>query len=281
MASPNTLDDMWRDGLSALAPEQAFQRDARDRVQHRVTRRRQSRLAFTTGVVVLAIACAALVGAIANRSTPTTPASPVPLRHDVAGVAAIVGANDDLTIYPCCVTPGPVEVRLMTASGAVPSNASLRIHAASTTPTHCVYGNCAVSFVARHYGLIAFDLVQHNRVVRTAALRVVRPYRPPVGTTDSVVDITIPAGQLVLTPREVHATAGIVELRVHNRFAGQHHIEIETESDIAGGFAIDLPHGGVGTGRIRLRPGRYTIYCTIPGHRAAGMHATLVVTPRK
>lgn len=32
--------------------------------------------------------------------------------------------------------------------------------------------------------------------------------------------------------------------------------------------------------RVVLKPGRYEISCTIPGHRAAGMEATLVVTPK-
>lgn len=29
---------------------------------------------------------------------------------------------------------------------------------------------------------------------------------------------------------------------------------------------------------IKLKPGRYTFYCTVPGHRAAGMHGTLIVS---
>lgn len=33
----------------------------------------------------------------------------------------------------------------------------------------------------------------------------------------------------------------------------------------------------LGEGRIRLRRGEYVLYCAIPGHRAAGMEADLVV----
>ena len=32
------------------------------------------------------------------------------------------------------------------------------------------------------------------------------------------------------------------------------------------------------SGKVELAAGTYTIYCTIPGHRAAGMEATITVT---
>lgn len=36
--------------------------------------------------------------------------------------------------------------------------------------------------------------------------------------------------------------------------------------------------GGRGQLKARLAPGRYTLYCSLPGHRGRGMVATLVVT---
>jgi plastocyanin len=35
--------------------------------------------------------------------------------------------------------------------------------------------------------------------------------------------------------------------------------------------------GDRGKLRLRLEPGRFTFYCSVPGHRAAGMQGTLVV----
>lgn len=35
--------------------------------------------------------------------------------------------------------------------------------------------------------------------------------------------------------------------------------------------------GQVSTLTVHLRPGRYTFFCPVPGHRAAGMRGTLVV----
>jgi uncharacterized cupredoxin-like copper-binding protein len=36
--------------------------------------------------------------------------------------------------------------------------------------------------------------------------------------------------------------------------------------------------GGSRTLTLNLKPGTYTFYCTVPGHRAAGMEGTLTVT---
>jgi uncharacterized cupredoxin-like copper-binding protein len=38
--------------------------------------------------------------------------------------------------------------------------------------------------------------------------------------------------------------------------------------------------GGLGEIDARLLPGRYALWCTLAGHRALGMRATLVVRPR-
>ena len=36
-------------------------------------------------------------------------------------------------------------------------------------------------------------------------------------------------------------------------------------------------HGGLGQLRVRLKPGRYQLVCTLGGHEALGMRALLVV----
>ncbi len=43
------------------------------------------------------------------------------------------------------------------------------------------------------------------------------------------------------------------------------------------GFLLTTDAGGKHTAKVDLQPGTYTIYCTVPGHEALGMHATLTV----
>ncbi len=40
-------------------------------------------------------------------------------------------------------------------------------------------------------------------------------------------------------------------------------------------------HGGLGQLRVRLKPGRYQLICTLADHEARGMRAVLVVRARK
>lgn len=70
------------------------------------------------------------------------------------------------------------------------------------------------------------------------------------------------------------ATAGTVELRLVNNGHMIHTLVIEGVD----GFKLEVTgNGDEDQGRIELGPGTYTIYCDVPGHREAGMEATLDV----
>lgn len=69
--------------------------------------------------------------------------------------------------------------------------------------------------------------------------------------------------------------------------AGQHPVELVVDGSInhnvvfegvAGEEPVVEADGGeTATGTVELQPGTYTYYCSVPGHRAAGMEGTLVV----
>ncbi|HEY7105750.1 MAG TPA: plastocyanin/azurin family copper-binding protein [Acidimicrobiia bacterium] len=40
---------------------------------------------------------------------------------------------------------------------------------------------------------------------------------------------------------------------------------------------FELQTSGKKTGKVELKPGKYTVYCNVPGHEAAGMRATITV----
>ena len=44
------------------------------------------------------------------------------------------------------------------------------------------------------------------------------------------------------------------------------------------GFKLEASSGESDELKVDLKPGEYTIYCDIPGHREAGMEGTITVT---
>jgi plastocyanin len=87
--------------------------------------------------------------------------------------------------------------------------------------------------------------------------------------------LNVEAHDISLTPKELQATAGDVTIRYSNSGAIQHTLLIDGVS----GFKLDVTKTGeTDTGTVKLAPGAYTMYCDIPGHRAAGMEGRLVVS---
>ena len=85
-----------------------------------------------------------------------------------------------------------------------------------------------------------------------------------------------PSGALAFTENEVTAKAGSDQIEFDNASQTGHNIEIEDAAgdDVA---KTDTISAGKTTTTADLKPGTYTFYCTIPGHREAGMEGTLTV----
>lgn len=84
-------------------------------------------------------------------------------------------------------------------------------------------------------------------------------------------------GALKFNKRKLTVAHGGVTIRMHNpKSSGlQHGIAIQGSGVKKSGGIVNP--GKVATLKVTLRPGRYTFYCPVPGHRQSGMRGTLIV----
>jgi plastocyanin len=98
----------------------------------------------------------------------------------------------------------------------------------------------------------------------------------PAVEQNGVVQIDAdPTGQLKFLASSATATSGKVTLRMLNKSATPHDIAIQGGGVNQVGPVVS--NGGVSTVTVTLPPGKYTFYCSVPGHEAAGMVGPLVV----
>ena len=84
-----------------------------------------------------------------------------------------------------------------------------------------------------------------------------------------------PTGELAFEESSAEASAGTVTLELTNESAVPHDVQIEgPEGDLGG---TEETTGGSVSAEVELEPGDYTFYCSVPGHREAGMEGTLTV----
>ena len=85
-----------------------------------------------------------------------------------------------------------------------------------------------------------------------------------------------PSGQLAFTSDEASAKAGKVTVDFTNSSPVPHDVKIEDSSGQEVG-GTEVISEGSDSAEVELKPGTYTYYCSIPGHREAGMEGTLTV----
>jgi uncharacterized cupredoxin-like copper-binding protein len=84
-----------------------------------------------------------------------------------------------------------------------------------------------------------------------------------------------PSGQLRFDKSALSAEAGTVTIAMKNDSPVPHDVSIEGKGvDERGKQVTD---GGTSTVSADLKKGTYTFYCSVPGHRQAGMEGTLTV----
>lgn len=85
-----------------------------------------------------------------------------------------------------------------------------------------------------------------------------------------------PGGQLAYTTTEASAKAGKVTVDFNNPQGLTHDVAIEDSSGKTVGQTELIAESETSTS-VNLKPGTYHYFCTVPGHREAGMEGTLVV----
>jgi len=99
-----------------------------------------------------------------------------------------------------------------------------------------------------------------------------KAYVEPKGA--STETIAVDAGNYYFTPDEISADPGIATIRLTAE-SGIHDFVFDGAYP---GFRLEADGGGGSQSqKIDLKPGKYTFYCSITGHRAQGMEGTLTV----
>jgi plastocyanin len=100
----------------------------------------------------------------------------------------------------------------------------------------------------------------------------------PSGSSSSVAESAEPNGALAYTKKTLSAKAGTVTFDFTNKSPESHNFTLQKGTNGAIVGATPTFDGGTKTLTVKLAPGTYTFFCTVPGHRMAGMQGTLTVS---
>jgi len=128
---------------------------------------------------------------------------------------------------------------------------------------------CVLLFVVGAAGLTTIGAAQPDSSGEEAAAGYVEPKGPAVATIEIDALPTLKFNQT-----DFPTSAGINEINYVDK-GGTHTLVFEDPA--FRGFKLAVNGTGNDSGKVELEPGTYVVYCDIPGHRAAGMEATITV----
>jgi plastocyanin len=101
---------------------------------------------------------------------------------------------------------------------------------------------------------------------------------PSGGASGALTLAANPQGMLMFTKTSLTAKAGTVTIQFTNNAPEGHNLTIQqgTSGPVVG--STPTFSGGTKTLTVKLKAGKYTYYCSVPGHRMGGMQGTLTVT---
>jgi plastocyanin len=97
------------------------------------------------------------------------------------------------------------------------------------------------------------------------------------GASSSLSIAASPSGMLMFTKKTLTAKAGKITITFTNDSPLGHNFTIQQGTSGPVIAATPTFQGGTKTLTVDLKAGTYTYYCSVPGHRAAGMQGTLTV----
>ena len=114
-----------------------------------------------------------------------------------------------------------------------------------------------------------------RRSTPATSLTLAPPSRPPSAGQQLSLAVN-PEGQLKYNKTSLSAQAGTVSIAFTNRAPLGHNMTVASPSNAVVG-ATRTFQGGAMVLTLNLKPGTYKFYCSVPGHRMAGMEGTLTV----
>lgn len=99
--------------------------------------------------------------------------------------------------------------------------------------------------------------------------------KPASGGASTTLQLEASETELAYNTTELSAKAGKVTIEFKNPAALEHNVVIEQNGKELAGFEPIAE--GEESETAELKPGTYTFYCSVPGHRQAGMEGTLTV----
>jgi mono/diheme cytochrome c family protein len=144
----------------------------------------------------------------------------------------------------------------------------------SQMPAHLVKGDNVDDVAA--YVAISVDQRGQDTGLLATAVKAPGSGKPAVESNGELQINADPSGQLAYVTSKAAATAGPITVKMGNESDVEHDIALEGNGVDAKGEVVGK--GGTSEFKVdNLAAGTYQYFCTLPGHRAAGMEGTLVV----
>jgi uncharacterized cupredoxin-like copper-binding protein len=124
---------------------------------------------------------------------------------------------------------------------------------------------------------VATAVITSGTPAKAGAASATTSITPAPSTTGGPLKLAAnPGGLLSYDTKQLSAKAGTVTITFANSAPLEHNLTIAQGSKVLG--ATPTFGGGTRTLTLSLKAGSYTFYCSVPGHRQAGMEGTLSVS---